>query len=474
MNDPADRPIRYGELMGKVRDMSDRLVRLIPADSRVAVLDEHPYFEAIHVLSLISLQMTVVPLALKYGEARCRQIIEHTRPNVLLSNDRRCITPEIAEACEAAGTVIITDQTGRLELRDSEMERSRQRNDAPIPPSFIMYTSGSTGKPKGTVLTYRNVLANIADIRSYFEITPRDCVLINRSFSHASVMTGEFLYGLLCGARLYFYNEPFIPRRLLGVMERQQITVFCTTPTIFYQLALDRSGNRLPDLKKVALMGEFLHKQVALKIHERFPHVLFFMVYGQTEAAPRVTYLPPACFGVKEGCIGQPLPSIECRVIDENGENLGAGKTGELAIKGPNVFWGYWDAPELTSAKLRNGWLHTGDVVSLGADGLLYIAGRKDDMIIRAGMNIYPIEIENVLLEDERIREAVVFGKADLKYGQKIHVKVVPEAGVPLADADVIDICKSKCSPYQYPDAVEIVAEIPRNQAGKTMRRQLI
>lgn len=467
---PNGKCLSYRELFREVRRLANKLHPIIPIGSRVAVLDVHPFDEAIPILSLIALNTAIIPLAYKYGGQRCAQIIQHTKPHFLFSPTGECITPELIEACESAGTLILTLSSIESFPPLQIPEVSKDNNQA----FFVMYTSGSTGKPKGAILTYHNILANIEDIKTYFEISNDDHIIINRSLSHASVMTGEFLYGLICGARITFYNEAFIPRRLLSFMESNHITILCTTPTIFYQLALDKAEYRMLQLKKVALMGEYLHKQVALKISQRFPHIKFYMLYGQTEASPRITYLAPQYFADKEGCIGKPLPSISIQIIDERGNPLSTGETGELIVKGPNIFVSYWEAPELTSAKLKDGWLYTGDMVSQGEDGFLYIAGRKDDMIIRAGMNIYPKEIEDVLLEDERIKEVIVFGTTDLQYGQKINISVVPFGGIEIREVDVVYICRKKLAPYQYPDKVNVVNEIPRNMAGKTIRKQIV
>ena len=220
-------------------------------------------------------------------------------------------------------------------------------------------------------------------------------------------------------------------------------------------------------------MGEFLHIQVANKVQERFPHTSFVMNYGQTEAAPRLTYLPHHFFTVKEACIGVPLPSVQVKIVDDSGQQVSDGQIGELAVKGPNLFIGYWNQPDLTSQKLRDGWLHTGDMVSRGHDGFLYIAGRKDDMIVRAGMNIYPKEIEDVLLDDDRVSEVVVYGVSDPEYGQRLCLDDVPKDADGLTTADLVDICRSQLPPFQYPDRIQIVEELPRNQAGKLVRKKV-
>ncbi|UJF31354.1 class I adenylate-forming enzyme family protein [Paenibacillus hexagrammi] len=143
-------------------------------------------------------------------------------------------------------------------------------------------------------------------------------------------------------------------------------------------------------------------------------------------------------------------------------------------VKGPSIFSGYWAQPELTSVKLQDGWLHTGDMVYQGGDGLLYIAGRKDDMIIRGGMNIYPVEIEDVLLRDPRIREAVVYGVPDTKFGHKLIITVVPQEDCLITPSDVLQLCREHLASYQYPDDIQIVDAMERNATGKTLRKRVI
>jgi long-chain acyl-CoA synthetase len=460
--------VSYRELLHSVRSSADRLRGWIPEGSIVTVLDENSFFEVTSILALISLQVTIVPLASTYGDARCRDIISHTEPDFLVTSSEEALSPEVLRACSEAGTIIVSNDSKPL------APVQEKRTPRAAPDSFIMYTSGSTGKPKGALLSHSNIAANIDGIRTYFPVHSEDRLLIHRSLSHASVLTGELLYGLLNGACLVFYHEPFHPRRMLRFMEEQRITVMGTTPTIFYKLALDRSDYGLDGLRQVALMGEFLHQQVAKQVRERFAHVKFFMLYGQTEASPRITYLAPEWFGVKEGCIGTVLPGMEFRIAQVDGKTVGEGEIGELVVKGANIFRGYWRQPHLTAMKLRDGWLYTGDMVYQGKDGFLYIAGRKDDMMIRAGMNIYPIEVENALLQDPRVREVIVFGTPDPRYGQKIHVHVVPVEREGLTKGDVMVLCKQRLSSYQYPDEVEIVDEIPRSAAGKTIRRKTV
>ena len=437
--------VTYRALLDAIHEEAIRLRADVRYGDRVAVACTHPYREAVTIVALMLLEAVIIPLPIKYGDGRSKQVLQLTRPHWLYED-------------------------GRIQLVASAMDF----NDTPLlPPSFIMFTSGSTGQPKGAVLTYDNILANIHDIQTYFPLRANDRLFVHRSLSHASVLTGELLYGLLSGASLIFYDEAFVPRRMLAAMQQAEASVLCTTPTVCYKLAQDRADYTLPQLRLVALMGEFLHIQIARYVQERYPHTRFFMNYGQTEASPRLTYLPDTLFTKKEGCIGIALPSVETRIVSEQGMDVTDGEIGELLVRGPNVFLGYWEQPELTAQRVKNGWLHTGDMVYRGADSYLYIAGRKDDMIVRAGMNIYPKEIEDILLDDRRIREVVAYGEFDPKYGQKLCVDVVPYTEAILTPSDIIAMCRKELAAYQYPDRIQIVEELPRNQAGKLMRRKV-
>ncbi|UJF31356.1 long-chain fatty acid--CoA ligase [Paenibacillus hexagrammi] len=199
---------------------AEKLSRFIPAGSRVAFMEEQPVHEAELVLALIRLQVTVVPIALKYGEQRALQILEHTQPEFLYTGSASLISEACLQACIRTGTTIIADQTICLHGSTSSLT-SRHTSVGTMRSSMIMYTSGSTGKPKGAVLPYESIEANIRDIQTYWDIHEQDHLLIHRSLSHASVMTGELLHGVISGSRLTFYQEVFLPRRMLSFMERR-------------------------------------------------------------------------------------------------------------------------------------------------------------------------------------------------------------------------------------------------------------
>lgn len=280
--------------------------------------------------------------------------------------------------------------------------------------AFIMCTSGTTGVPKGAMITHENMITNLLDIADYFKINSSDKILIARPLYHCAVLTGEFLISLMNGLHIVFYDGEFNPTRLIQTIRKHKITVMGATPTIFYHISniVKRQKEKLP-LKTVAVSGECMTEVVAKQIKNILPDAAIYNVYGLTEASPRVSYLPPEYFDEYPLSVGIPLKSVSVKIAN-----------GELFVKGKSVMKGYYNDKSATDKAIQNRWLHTGDIATIDENGFISIKSRKDNMIIRGGMNIYPQEIENALLQDNRIKEALAFGVYDKAIGQRIHLKV--------------------------------------------------
>ena len=208
-------------------------------------------------------------------------------------------------------------------------------------------------------------------------------------------------------------------------------------------------------LKNIAVSGECMTQTVAQVMRKAFPNTDIYNVYGLTEASPRVAYLPPSEFDDNPTSVGFSLESLNAKVVDN-----------ELLISGNSIMKGYYNNSEATARAKQNEWLHTGDVAEMGKQGRIYIKCRKDNMIIRAGMNIYPQEIENALKENDNITDVLAFGVKNDTVSEKIHIKVVTS----LSKAEVYNICKQKLPSYELPDVIDIVDELPRNASGKVIR----
>ena len=400
---------------------------------------------AMALLSCIAAGKPTVIMPVRYGRATYERIWDRADP-----------------------PCVITDTGGGLSIIPVS---SSERPEAPnTNTAVILYTSGSTGAPKGIMLSRDNLICNIKDICSYFPITSNDTILISRTLYHSSVLTGEFFVSLCAGAKIVFTSVSFQPLNILRLLKTNNVTVFGSTPTLMTMLSrLVRTPQEL-SVRLLSISGECMTEGMARAIRKAFPNADIYCGYGLSEASPRVAYLPAEDFDEDPTCAGIALPSVKIRIARLDGKDAARGEIGEVLVKGNNVMIGYFDDIERTRKTIKHGWLHTGDLGYIGENGRLYIKGRKDDMIIRAGMNIYPAEIENVLSADNRIRDIQVYGyeKNDT---QEIGMTVSGDFTSP---DEIMSLCKQYLSSYQIPSRIELVDEIEKSVGGKRKRRKIL
>lgn len=381
------------------------------------------------ILSCFFAGKTAVPLSLRYGDKHTRKIIDSIGLQKIITDGG------------------ITSLPDTISLPDEEL------NDV----ALIMCTSGTTGSPKGAMITHNNLITNLSDISDYFNVKSDQKILISRPLYHCAVLTGEFLTALIKGLDIIFDSSDFSPVGIARKLDAGNISVMCGTPTMFYHIC-SLAGERIRGkLDTIAVSGECMTTKTTEVMRSVFPDTDIYNVYGLTEASPRVAYLPPELFDEYPLSVGFPLRSLTAKVHDN-----------ELLVRGASVMKGYYNNPEATLRAKRGGWLHTGDVAEITEKGLIYIKTRKDNLIIRAGMNIYPQEIENALKSEPRITEVLAYGEKRSTAGQKVCLKVVTDG---LSKPEVFGICKKILPAYQLPDSIEIVEDIPRNASGKIIRR---
>ncbi len=405
-----------------------------------AVLCHSEMLEAIAILSCVAADVTVLPLSIRYGTLHANKILRQT----------------------GVGHVI-TDASGELEIVSVSEDHYAEPQKHP---AFIMCTSGTSGIPKGVMLSEKNIMTNISDISSYLAPSCNDRILICRPLFHSAVLTGEFLTGLLSGADIRFCSDSFQPAKLLSLLEQHQITMIGGTPTMLRMLARFKRVP-LPYLNKVIVSGECMSEEVGRQLEAAFPNALIFHVYGLTEASPRVSYLPPDLFHSYPNSVGIPLNSVAVRIIKTDNTEAKENEEGLLWVKGENVMLGYYRDPEQTARVLKDGWLCTGDIAKRNEDGYLFIKGRADDMIIRAGMNIYPQEIEAEIKKDPRVKEVLVCGVTHPHIGTQIAMKI---SGAFSNREEIMTLCKERLPAYQIPSTVDLVEELPKTVSGKLLR----
>ena len=365
----------------------------------------------------------------------------------------------------------------RFFLTGEDMHRMDYRDaghEVPEGVAQIIYTSGSTGRPKGVVLTHKNLMANTRSILDYLQLTTDDSVMAVLPFVYAygnSVM----LTHLFVGGTLVIENNMLYPHVVLDGMIRTGVTGFSGVSTT-YALLLNHSNLKsyaFPAVRYLTHAGGPMPSELLSRIRAVFPDRRIFLMYGQTEASARLTYLPPEFLDVKKESAGRAIPGVALKIVKEGSETARPGEVGEIWASGDNIMQGYWRDPELTAGILHDGWLHTGDLGRLDEEGYLTIVGRNNEMIKAGSYRISPTEIEEVLLQHHQVYEAGVVGIDDPILGQKVcAIVTLKEAGT-LTDQDLMGYCAQRLVQYKRPKVISIVSALPKSPSGKILRERL-
>lgn len=362
------------------------------------------------------------------------------------------------------------------DLLDSSANSAPLVRSDPSTPAVFLYTGGTTGTPKGAVLTHRNLVCNVHQIRAWYTKPRRgdESILAVLPFFHSYGMTSAMNYAVSLGTRLILLPR-FQIDTVLKTINRYHPTLFPGVPTI-YTAVLNHPKVQRYDLRSISacISGA---APLPVEVQSRFEALTGGRLvegYGLTEASP-VTHTTPI-FGVrKQGSIGIPIPDTGARIVDaETGtRTLGPGEVGELVIQGPQVMQGYWNNPEETARTLRGGWLYTGDLAWTDEDGYFFIVDRKKEMIITGGENVFPREVEEVLYAHQAVLEAAAIGTPDPYKGEVVKAFVVLKPGAQATAAQLIEYCRTRLAPFKVPKAVEFRTELPKSLVGKILRRVL-
>ena len=340
--------------------------------------------------------------------------------------------------------------------------------------ALLLYTSGTTGEPKGVMLTHRNLTANAESIVEYLGLSDADKVMVILPF-HYSYGTSLLTTHLMVGGTLVLENRFVFPNLVLDRIREEQVTGFAGVPSTF-AIFLNRSNMRnsaFPSLRYVTQAGGAMAAKLARDLREALPGTDVYIMYGQTEAAPRLTYLDPSELIRKEGSIGKAIPGVRITLRKEDGAFASPGEVGEIVAEGENIMAGYWNNPVDTEAVLKDGCLYTGDLARSDEEGFLYIVGRRSEMIKTGGHRVSSKEIEEVILEMPGVHETAVVGVPDEMLGQAIRAFVVREPGGTVSTKDVLKHCSENLEPFLVPHDVVFQEGLPKSPNGKVDRAGL-
>jgi long-chain acyl-CoA synthetase len=339
--------------------------------------------------------------------------------------------------------------------------------------AVLLYTSGTTGQPKGVELTHHNLLANTTAALDALEVVPTDRFLACLPTFHTFALTATIFVPLVAGASLATVAR-FEPEAVLRVGSQTRCSALIMVPSMFRILTRQQERSRVPmkDLRLAIAGGEPLPDEVR-QTFERTFGVPLLEGYGQTETSPIIAFNLPRAH--RPGTVGRPLRTFPLRIVDpETGEEMPAGQTGEIWTKGAHVMSGYHNRPQETAAVLRpDGWLRTGDVGWLDADGYLMITGRLREIIKVAGEPVFPAEVESALLSHPAVSEAGVAGVPDERHGECVKAVVALQPGKTATAAELLAHCRTLLALYKVPKVIEFRKELPKNFTGKVLRRAL-
>jgi long-chain acyl-CoA synthetase len=436
-----------------------------PGDRVALWVKNCPEFVTV-VFGILSAGGVVVPINNFLKPAEVGYIVNDAGANVLITDaELAAHIKAIKAARPSLGMLRIEQFTSELGNRQPAIANQTESDLA-----ALLYTSGTTGHPKGAMLTHGNFLHNVASCVAALEVREDERVVVALPQFHSFMFTVGTLLPVLCGGGILLLKTLHPFKQVLEEIARHRGTILPAVPSFYRALLGVPEFGRLP-LRLCISGGAPLPVEVFNEFTRKFPFPLR-EGYGPTESSPVATVNP--IHGInKPGSIGKPIPNVELSIRDEAGQELPAGATGEICIRGGNVMLGYWNQPEETAKVLRDGWLYTGDVGCCDADGYYFITDRKKDMLLVNGINVYPREIEEVIYQFPGVKEAAVIGLPDAHRGEQPVAFVATVEGRTLDERALLQFVRGKLADYKVPKRVVFMPALPRNATGKILKTAL-
>jgi acyl-CoA synthetase (AMP-forming)/AMP-acid ligase II len=473
----GDRRYTYREFNERVNRLANALLREgVQKGNKIAYLLNNCSEFAEISFALSKIGALSVPLNFRLKGEEIGYILEHSDSSFLFFG------PEFKET--VAGLIPKLPRVKRTVQAGASAEyedllRSASGEEPPVRVAeedehSIMYTSGTTGFPKGAVHTHKSRLWNSLNMLVDTGLRGSDVFAITSPMFHIAAGHTMFFSPIFIGGTVVILPSFSLPE-FFQLIEREKISAFFAVPTMFVRM-VEHPNFWDYDLSSVRLLftgGAVAPVELKEKIMKAFPRATLDDLMGLTEGGPLTTFLPHREALRKPGSVGRAHFSQMVRVVNDRGEDVRGDEVGEIIVKGPAVMKGYYKNPEATAKALKGGWLYTGDLARVDEEGFQYLAVRRTDLIVSGGENVYPAEVERILLEHPKVKDAAVIGVKDPEWGELVLAVVVPQDGEHSDEEEILSFCKEKLAGYKRPRRVVFVQELPKNQLGKVLYKEL-
>jgi long-chain acyl-CoA synthetase len=461
--------ISFTDLYIKSHSLSKILRKKLGEEKMVILLSPNNVFFLICYLAILKSGNVCIPLDPMIDKDSLKYIYELTKPSLC------CITDQIQKRLEIDHIDFLTpEDIPEINLKQQDISQSDFDSEKC---AEIIFTSGSTGSPKGVMLSHKNLISNTESILEYLNLSEKDRMLVVLPFYYCYGLSLLHTH-LRVGGSVVFNNSFMFLGAVINDLLQHQCTGFAGVPSHF-QILLRKSDSftttHFPDLRYVTQAGGKLATVFIDEFINAKPDVRFYVMYGQTEATARLSYLPPDLYNLRRGSIGKGISGVNLRVVNNNDLDVSPGEVGEVVAQGDNVMLGYFKDKQSTKTTIRNGWLYTGDLGTVDSDGFIYLTARKKEIIKVGGKRISPKEIEAIILGIPEVVDCTIVGVEDELQGEALKATVVINADSTsdkIINGEYIkEHCANHLSLYKIPQIIEIKEQLTISATGKKIKK---